>query len=72
MYNEFPDRRALKRWLRLEGRTHLYNCWLRGNDKGYKGKAYHNPFPAGRRHEQFRRGYEIGKADAEYESHNSV
>lgn len=36
----------------------VYHAYLKGQDKGYRQKPYRNPFPNGRRNEEYQRGYE--------------
>lgn len=38
-----------------------YDAYLRGCDDGYFQRPKRNPYPAGRRHREYERGYQIAE-----------
>lgn len=55
---EGMDPRKIKRMERRMLGDEVYYAYLAGTDLGERGKPYRNPYPAGRRHAEFKRGYD--------------
>lgn len=51
--------RQEKRFFSKQGNTAVYYAWNAGQWHATHGRPYRNPFPPGRRHDEYKRGYEI-------------
>lgn len=65
------DPRRIKRIERKAlGMDAVYGAWLEGQATGDAGKPYRNPYPAGRRHNEFKRGYDLADPMGDYHGRN--
>lgn len=60
MTHDTRDPRKIKRIERkVFGNDAVYGAWLEGQEAGDTGKPYRNPYPPGRRHNEYKRGYDL-------------
>jgi hypothetical protein len=58
------DPRKEKRFFRKNGMDHpVYVAWLEGGAAADDRKSKCNPYPAGRRHDEWERGYQVATED---------
>ena len=48
----------------------VYLAWIAGQDQGERGKPYRNPYPKGKRHTEFERGYKAADPLGDHHGRN--
>lgn len=59
MFEVEMNHRKYKKMLRRMGMSEMHVAFLAGENQCMDGKEYKNPYPAGYRHNEFKRGYNL-------------
>lgn len=70
MPKSWLDPRREARMFRRMGLTAVEEAWNWGQDAAYRGRPYRNPYPPGRRHDEYKRGFHLADPMGDHHGRN--